>query len=98
MTLFYSILILIGLCLLVARANTVIDAFDDWNYYVYRYRNYCAVNYSDEEKHPDKVKRNYVSKTEAVLVFFMFWKVDTNNYFSWKPDWEEINELYANKK
>ncbi len=98
MGIIYAVCIVIVLCLLIMRTNTIIDAFDDWNYYVHRYENYCGVNYSHEEKHPRKVRRNYVTKTEAIAVFFMFWKMDRDYFFSWKPDHDEILELYINKR
>jgi hypothetical protein len=98
MTLLYSALILIGLCLTVTRANSVIAAFDDWNYFVHRYVTYCGVNYSHEEKHPNRIQNNYVTKTEAFLVFFAVWKMDATYYFSFKPDADEIIEMYINKR
>lgn len=94
-TFFISFIIM---CLMVLRINTIIDAFDDWNYYVYRYINHCKIHYTSEEKPPRKLRRNYASKREAVIIFFMFWKMDAARFFDYKPDHEDILELYIKKK
>lgn len=98
MTPLYIALTIIILFLAVLRANVVAKEFADWNYYVYRYTNYCAVNYTPEEKHPERVAKNELTRLEAIIVFFSVWKFIPEYFFDFKPDWPEIHEMYYCKR
>lgn len=97
MILLYIFLATAFVCLLMARINSIEEAMTTWNYYVYRYKNYCAVNYTEQEKPECRINANEITRADAILVFLMFWKIDSNNYFDFKPDYDEINELYNHK-
>ncbi len=98
MTPLFIILGIIIFFLAMLRGIVVAKAFDQWNYYAYRYKNYCAVNYSEEEKHPKRVAENEVTKIEGIIVFISIWKFNPDLFFDFKPDHSDIFEMYYLKR
>lgn len=94
----YAILLVILICLMDLRQRVITQSIKDWNYYVYRYKNYCRINYTEAEKPMCRIDENEVTRAEAIMVFLMFWKIDSDYFWDYKPDWEEIHEIYILKK
>ena len=76
------------------RALYIDKAFNEWNHWCYRYERYCHIHYSYAEKPYCRIKENYLSRGDGILVWCMFWKINRETLFDYKPDWEEIIELY----
>lgn len=94
-----ALIILIVFCLCLLRAKVVMEAYKEWNnYFMYRYRKYCELQYSQDEKPSCRIEENELTRAEAVLVFLIFWKIDSQFFFQHKPDWEEIHEKYILRK
>lgn len=87
---------MIFFCLMYLRSVVVSDAFDQWNYYVGRYKAYCRITYSESEKPQCRIDENEATRGEGIMLFLMFWKIDKSYFFDYKPDWEEIISLYEN--
>lgn len=97
-TLLWIISLLVFFCLLYLRITVVIDEWKTWNYHCYRYKSFCQIQYSEEEKPSCDVEQNVVNKAECILVIIMFWKLWPERFFDFKPDWHEIHEKYYLKK
>lgn len=99
MTIFYIILIAcIMSCLVTMRMAVVLKAASDWTYYVYKYKHHCRLHYTEEEKPLCRINENELTRGEAILVFLMFWKINPAYFFDFKPDWDDIHELYILKE
>lgn len=93
----FIILGLIFFCFMLTRAGLIVEMRTDWNYYVHRYDYYSRIH-SDGSYSQEEINKNRVTIGEAVLVFFMIWKTNPYYFFDFKPDWEDIHELYILKK
>lgn len=91
------ILLLIFIAAFVMRLDKVLQARTDWNYYVYRYKNHCRIHYSQKEKSQLSIDENTITIAEAFLVAVMFWKINPDYFFDFKPDSEDIREMYLLK-
>lgn len=88
-------LILIAMFFLsLSRARLITKAIIDWNYYVYRYRAYCRLNYSEDERSEERIASNQATVADFLFVFIQVWKIIPENFFKHKPDYQEIFELY----
>ncbi len=90
----YALGVLAFICLWYLRAKVVSEAFEQWNYHCYKYISHCRMKYSEEEKPICQINENSLTRAEGVMVWLMFWKVNKNKFFDFKPDWEEIHNLY----
>ncbi len=97
MTPLYIIGALIFLSLAHMRAVTVDRSMKDWNYYWYKYKSHCMLKYTHKEKTQARIESNEVNRAEAIMVFFMFWKIYPDLFWSHKVDFEEMWELYYHK-
>lgn len=83
--------------LIYLRIKIVFNAFSDWQYYVYKYKHYCALNYQSD-KPTTEIEKNNANTSEAIMIFLMVWKINPDKFFSYKPDYDEIFENYILNK
>lgn len=91
------IILVVFITAFVYRVDIVFDTRRTWNYHVYRYKHYCRIHYSEEEKSEISIEENNVTQAEAILVVIMFWKINPDYFFDSKPDWVDIHEMYLQK-
>lgn len=76
------------------RYFKVMNVLYTWNYYCYRYKHYCLINYSSEEKPECRINENHATKTEGLMIWLMIWKINPKKYFDFKPDFDDIYKYY----
>ena len=94
MTLTYIMILITLFFLSLMRARLITKAIIDWNYYVYRYRVYCRLNYISDERSEDRIISNEATVADFLFIFIQVWKIIPENFFTHKPDYKEIFELY----
>ncbi len=94
MNLIYFIITSLIIFLLIAlRIRFVFKAAEDWNYYAYRYHHHVAVYHKNSTKE-EALSKNKVSHNESLWICLLIWKVDRDTLFDYKPDFEDIYEIY----
>lgn len=92
----YTITFLVVAALSAFRARSIVTAINDWNYYVYRYSiHYDKIHNSAEGRTTEIImKMNEATAIDFFVVFLQIWQLNPDKFFTHKPDYKEIHELY----